>query len=163
VEEEETNRGEKIRLAEINVATILVNLHILLGCCIIFAQRPGQMKKLSILAIVLFFAFSVKAQTEVKIEDIAKHVGDSVTVCTKIYGGIYLDRSNGTPTLLNAGGAYPNAPLTIFMGADARAKFKEAPEVFFKDKEVCIYGKVILYKEKPEIIIYDEKQIVVAK
>lgn len=119
------------------------------------------MKKFQLLFISLIFTLATKAQTEIKIEDLSKHIGDSVTVCTKIYGGIFLERSNGTPTLLNAGGAYPNAPLTILIGPDARAKFKEPPEVFFKDKEVCITGKIILYKEKPEIIIYDEKQIVV--
>lgn len=118
------------------------------------------MKRISLILTGILLALAANAQTEVKLEELDKHVGDSVTVCTKIFGGIYLDRSKGTPTLLNAGGVYPNAPLTVFIGAEARAKFKEAPEVFFKDKEVCITGKVILYKEKPEIIIYDEKQIV---
>ena len=111
----------------------------------------------------MFMVLGASAQQEIKIEDLSKHVGDSITVCTKIYGGIFLERSNGTPTLLNAGAAYPNSPLTLLIRPDARGKFKEAPELFYKDKEVCISGTVILYKEKPEIIIYDEKQIVVTK
>jgi DNA/RNA endonuclease YhcR with UshA esterase domain len=28
-----------------------------------------------------------------------------------------------------------------------------------KGKQVCITGKVILYKEKPEIVLYDEKDL----
>ena len=119
------------------------------------------MKKIWIATIVLTISLASKAQTEIKIEELNKHIGDSVTVCTKIYGGIFLERSKGTPTLLNAGGVYPNAPLTILIGPEARATFKEAPEVFFKDKEVCVTGKVILYREKPEIVVYDEKQIVI--
>ena len=119
------------------------------------------MKKLWLVGLLFMIGLAAKAQQEIKIEDLDKHVGDSVTVCTKIYGGIFLDHSKGTPTLLNAGGVYPNAPLTIIIGAEVREKFKEVPEVFFKDKDVCITGKIILYKEKPEIIIYDEKQIVV--
>lgn len=118
------------------------------------------MKRIGLATIALFVFSFAQAQQEIKIEDLDKHVGDSVTVCTKIYGGIFLERSKGTPTLLNAGGAYPNAPLTILIGPEARSLFKEAPEVFYKDKEVCITGKIILYKEKPEIVVYGEKQIV---
>ncbi len=111
--------------------------------------------------IALLLSTAALAQQEVKIEDLSQHVGDSVTVCTKIYGGIYLERSKGAPTFLNAGGSYPNAPLTIVIWEDARKQFKEQPESFYKDKEVCVTGKIILYKEKPEIVVYEEKQIVV--
>jgi hypothetical protein len=119
------------------------------------------MKQSFLITAALLLSVVVRAQQEVKIEDLSKHVGDSVTVCTKIYGGIFLERSKGTPTFLNAGANYPNSPLTIVIWSDARQKFKEAPEVFYKDKEVCITGKIILYKEKPEIVVYEEKQIVV--
>ena len=117
-------------------------------------------KGLSVIFILLLSAV-VHGQQEIKLEDLNKHVGDSVTVCTKIYGGIFLDRSKDTPTLLNAGDKYPNAPLTVVIGADARQKFKEKPELFYKDKEVCITGKISLYKEKPQIVVYSEQQIVV--
>jgi hypothetical protein len=113
----------------------------------------------SFISLMLFT--SVKGQQLISIDSLHQHIGDSVTVCTKIYGGIFLDRSKDQPTLLNAGGRYPDAPLTILIGLEARKKFAEAPELFFKDKEVCITGKIILYKEKPEIIIYEEKQILV--
>jgi hypothetical protein len=118
-------------------------------------------KQLMVIAAMLFTAIAAQAQKEIKTEELSQHVGDSVTVCTKIYGGIFLERSTGSPTLLNAGGSYPNAPLTVVIWADARQKFKEAPEVFYKDKDVCITGKIILYKDKPEIVVYDEKQMVV--
>ncbi|HEY6062159.1 MAG TPA: hypothetical protein VIV35_01045 [Chitinophagaceae bacterium] len=118
------------------------------------------MKKGLVAIAVLFLLVTAQAQNPVTIDSLTQHIGDSVKVCTKIYGGIYLDRSNGTPTLLNAGGSYPNAPLTIVIGAEARKQFNNPPEVFHKDKEVCISGKIILYKDKPEIVLYNEKQIV---
>jgi hypothetical protein len=117
------------------------------------------MKKFTAAIIAAVLCISAQAQKEIKIEDIANHVGDSVTVCAKVYGGIYLDRSS--LTLLNVGGAYPNAPLTVVIREEARTKFKESPETFYKDKEVCITGKITLFKEKPQIELYEEKQIVV--
>lgn len=117
------------------------------------------MKKLSFFILAILFAAFIQAQETVKLEDVGKHIGDSVKVCTKIYGGIFLDRSKGTPTFLNAGGAYPNAPLTIVIWAEERKLFKQAPEVFYKNKNVCVTGKLILYKDKAEIVVYDEKQI----
>jgi len=119
------------------------------------------MKKNLLVIAVLLISATVKAQQEIKIEELDKHVGDSVTVCTKIYGGIYLDRSKDTPTLLNAGGNYPDARLTILIWGEARQQFKEAPEVFYKDKNICVTGKIILYKDKPEIVVYEKKQMVV--
>jgi micrococcal nuclease len=119
------------------------------------------MKKGAVAIAGLFLVFAAQAQKEIPVDSLSRHIGDSVTVCTKIYGGIFLERSNGTPTFLNAGAAYPNAPLTIVIWADARGKFKDPPEVYYKDKNVCITGKIILYREKPEIVLYDEKQIIV--
>jgi hypothetical protein len=119
------------------------------------------MKKGLAATAILLLSVAVHGQQEIKLEDLGKHIGDSVTVCTKIYGGVFLDRSTDAPTLLNAGDKYPNAPLTVVIWPDARAKFKEKPEVFYKDKEVCITGKISLYKEKPQIVVYGEKQLVV--
>ena len=117
------------------------------------------MKKTATVVVAVLLTVLATAQREVSIDSLNKYAGDSVKVCTKIYGGIYLNRSKGTPTLLNAGGAYPNAPLTIVIWAEARKLFKEAPESFYKDKEVCISGKIIMYRNKPEIVVYDEKQL----
>jgi len=117
------------------------------------------MKKLLTFAAIALTT-AAQAQTKIKIEELSAHIGDSVTVCTTIYGGKFLDRSNNTPTLLNAGAAYPNSPLTLVIWADARAKFKTPPEEMYKGKAVCISGKVILFKEKPEIVIYSEDQLV---
>ena len=125
-----------------------------------YLYQKSIMKKGLAVITVLFLVLAAQAQKEISIDSLNQHIGDSVIVCTKIYGGIYLDRSKGAPTLLNAGGAYPNAPLTILIWGDDREKFKNPPEVYYKDKEVCISGKIILYKEKPEIIVYDEKQMV---
>jgi len=77
----------------------------------------------------------------------------------KVYGGRFFETSNGSPTLLNMGAVYPASPITIMIPGDVRAKMGYAPELQLKDKNVCVLGKVILFKEKPEIIVYNISQI----
>jgi len=95
------------------------------------------------LLIIIFSLVTVStfAQQEIKIDDAKNYVGDSVKICTKIYGGKFLENSKGTPTFLNAGGYYPNAPLTIVMWAEARKEFNNTPEEFYKGKGGCIQEK----------------------
>ena len=116
-----------------------------------------------ILTAISFSLFSSLAfsQTEIKIEDAAKHEGDSVTICTKIFGARYFENSNRSPTLLNAGAKYPDAPLTIVIFGESRTAFKNKPEEFYPDKNICVTGKIVIYKGKPEIIVTEEKQLVV--
>ena len=118
------------------------------------------MKKASFLLIAILFSFVSFAQTEIKLEDVGRHIGDSVKVCAKIYGGIFLDRSKDTPTFLNVGGAYPNNTLTLVIWADLRKEFEQKPEEFYKDKTVCIFGKVTLFRDKPQIVLYNKNQLV---
>ncbi len=118
-----------------------------------------------ILAIFLVIASStsVSAQTKITPDEAAKHIGDSVTVCGKIFGGKYFDRGENKITLLNMGAAYPQSPLTIVIEADSRKNFNNKPEEFYAEKEVCITGIVKEFKGKPQIIITKETEITVQK
>ena len=111
----------------------------------------------------VFCSIKVTAQTEIKVEDVAKHIGDSVKIITTIYGGRYFDQSQGTPTLLNAGAAYPKSPLTLYISAAVRNKFATAPEEMYKGKTVIIFGKIIMFKDKPEIVVYGVAQILLGR
>lgn len=114
----------------------------------------------TLIIIFCITTFSSFAQKEIKIDDAKNHIGDSVKICTKIYGGKYLESTKGTTTFLNAGGYYPNALLTIVIWADARKEFNNSPEEFYKGKEVCIPWKIELYKDKPQIVVTSKSQIV---
>jgi hypothetical protein len=96
-------------------------------------------------------------------EEATKHIGDSIKVCGKIFGGRFFETSNNAPTLLNMGAAYPASPLTIMIPGVVRVKMGYAPEIELRDKNVCVTGKVILFKEKAEIIIYNTAQLEVTK
>ena len=117
------------------------------------------MKKLLFTFLFSISATMAFAQMEIKAEDAAKHIGDTVKVCTKIYGTRYLEQSNRAPTFLNAGASYPNSPLTFVVFGENRPAFKNKPEEFYNNKQVCVTGKIESYKGKPEIILINETQI----
>ena len=117
------------------------------------------MKKLSVIAIALFIAGGAMGQTKISLEEVKQHIGDSVAVCGRVFGGRFLESSNGTPTLINIGGAYPNELLTIVIFGDNRARFKDKPEESWKDKTICIKGKISEFRGKPQIVISDPAQV----
>jgi hypothetical protein len=96
---------------------------------------------------------------QIKPEEAKNHVGDSVTVCGSVDGGKYLENAHGQPTLLDMGGAYPNQALTLLIWGDNRSHFSYEPEDALRGKEVCVTGKIILFKDKPEIILDSEAQV----
>lgn len=118
------------------------------------------MKRITALTIGCFAALAAAAQTKIELKDIAAHVGDSVLVCGSMSGGRFFASSKDSLTLLNIGGTYPNNPLTVLIRPDVRASFSEVPETALKGKNICVAGKVILYHDKPEIILYSKQQLV---
>ncbi len=117
------------------------------------------MKKLFFLLIVIATSTKGFSQT-ISAEEAEKHIGDNVTVCGKIFGGRFFETSTNAPTLLNVGAAYPASPFTIVIPGSVRIKMGFAPEQKWRDKNVCVTGKIVLHKNKPEIEITDESQIV---
>jgi DNA/RNA endonuclease YhcR with UshA esterase domain len=103
---------------------------------------------------------SVKAQTSIKLDEVSKHIGDSVTVCGKVSDMRYFENSNKQPTFLNMGDKYPNQQLTVVIWGETRKLFAGKVDDM-KGKDICITGRIILYKEKPEIVIEKTEQIVV--
>ncbi|MFC4262966.1 hypothetical protein ACFOWM_08765 [Ferruginibacter yonginensis] len=108
--------------------------------------------------LVVFCNYFATAQT-IKADEAAQHIGDSTKVCGKIFGGRFFETSNSSPTLLNMGAAFPNHPLTIMIPLSVRKEMGYAPELQLKDKNVCVTGKIVLFKEKPEIVLYNTKQL----
>ncbi len=116
-------------------------------------------KALLIITICAISKLSI-AQT-ITPDEASKHIGENVKVCGKIFGGRFFETSTNAPTLLNMGAAFPSSPLTIMIPGTVRAKMGNAPEIELKEKNVCVTGKIILFKEKAEIVIDDASQIAV--
>ena len=122
-----------------------------------------KMKKLFVLLSFSFLFASAEAQTLVSIDSLADHIGETVTVCNKVYGTRFFESSKRQPTFLNIGASYPNSPLTVVVFGEDRAKFKRVPEILYDRKNVCVTGKLETYKQMTEIIVTSPDQIVIQK
>lgn len=99
----------------------------------------------------------------ISIDSAKLYANQTVTICEKIYGGIFLDKSKKRITLLNMGGAYPKQKLTVLIPDTCRFLFSQVPETYFKNKNVCITGQILLYNNKYEIVLVKPEDIVVKK
>ena len=65
-----------------------------------------------IISTVIFLVSTITSFGQVKItaDSAAKHFGETVTICSTVYGVKALDKV----TFINVGSAYPNVPLSPF-------------------------------------------------
>ena len=110
------------------------------------------MKVFVIIALCLF-SVSASAQRKVSSAEAYKYVGDTITVCGKVFGGRYLDYANKQPTLINMGGKFPDQEITIYISGENRRKFGYKPEEMLSDKQVCATGRIELYNNKPQLVV----------
>ncbi len=113
------------------------------------------------------FAFTAGAQetapstTKFTTAQAGEHVGETVTVCGLVADSRYLADTARRPTFLNFDNPFPRHTFTAVILGDDRAKFTEAPEVFYKGKKVCVTGLIKISHSRPEVEITDPSQITV--
>lgn len=111
------------------------------------------MKKIFFLGVALVLSLLVFSQQKITAEQVKEHIGDSVTVCGKVFTTRYLESAKNTPTFLNIGAAYPDQLLTVVIWGELRNKFAGKPEELFKDQAVCITRRITLYREQPQLVL----------
>ena len=57
---------------------------------------------------------------------------------------------------------YPKQIFTILVWGTDRPKFGN-PEEMYRDKEVCVTGKITVYRGAPEIVAHEPEQIEIQK
>lgn len=82
----------------------------------------------------------------------AAHIGDVANVCGYVASTRYLPRGR-RPTFLNMGRPYPDQDFTVVILGVDRTKFGEAPERAFRDKDICVTGRIEVYRGKPQIVV----------
>ena len=112
---------------------------------------------------LLLTAAGAFSQSSVPAKDAAKHTGEKITVCDKVFGARFFENGKDQPTLVNMGDAYPNNPFTFVIYGEDRKKFSWKPEEYLINKDVCVTGEVKDYRGKPQIIVTDSTQLVIKK
>lgn len=92
------------------------------------------------------------------IDDLEKYIGKTVKICTKVYGTKQLT-TGSKPTFLNCGADYPKSLLTVVIYESDLGNFRNNPEKYYHKKDICVTGRLVLFKDKPEIIVKNEGQI----
>jgi hypothetical protein len=115
-------------------------------------------KTLLLLLIGIVLLSPVQAQKKLSAAEAKEHFGENATVCGQVVSTRYADSTKGQPTFLNLDKPYPNQIFTVVIWGSNRGKFK-TPEVDYKDKRMCVTGKITAYDGLPEIIADDPKQV----
>jgi S1/P1 Nuclease len=85
----------------------------------------------------------------IDVKDAMNYVGKNVTICARVYS----IRATAAITQVSVGEAYPNNPLTIIVFAKSYPSFTVPVEEMLKDKNICVKGKIELYRGKAQIIV----------
>ena len=84
-------------------------------------------------------------------------IGEQATVCGRVASGRHT-RAPGNPTFLDLDKAYPNQTFTVLIWGKDRAKFRD-PEETYRNKKICVTGRVGSDRGEPEMIISDPSQL----
>ncbi|QOR75081.1 MAG: hypothetical protein IMW88_06760 [Thermoflavifilum sp.] len=118
------------------------------------------MKALITSLLISFFIIQATfAQNSISDKDAIRYVNQQVTVCGPIASTYFDSTSRRRPTFLNFRYPHPDETFTAIIWGDDRKNFPYAPEVYLKNKQVCINGKVILFHDQPEMVITQPEQI----
>jgi hypothetical protein len=90
------------------------------------------------------------------------HIGEQGTVCGKVASTRYAATTRGKPTFLNLDKSYPSQVFTVLIWGENRGKFG-APEEMYRDKQICVTGRITEFRNEPEIVVGDPQNIEVRR
>ena len=104
-----------------------------------------------------------KAQTaHLTAAEARNHVGETATVCGRVASAHFAEKTKGLPTFMNLDMPYPKQIFTIVIWGVDRLKFGN-PERTYRDKNICVSGKITSHREIPEIVVTSPGQIQIQK
>src|ERR1700752_1612167 len=90
------------------------------------------------------------------------HVGETATVCGHVASAHFAEKTKGLPTFMNLDMPYPKQIFTILIWGADRQKFGN-PERTYRNRNVCVSGKITSHREIPEIVVNTPAQIQIQK
>lgn len=93
-----------------------------------------------------------KIRGEIPPQQAQEFVGYEGTVCGKVDDAKYAANSEGEPTMLYMGGAFPKHAFSARIWGKNRAEFDPAPETLV-GKLVCVSGEIRSANQRAEVIL----------
>jgi len=131
----------------------------------IFALPDTMRPYRTALLLILCFALPCIAQAQtahLTAAEAKNHVGETATVCGRVASIHFAEKAKGLPTFMNLDMPYPQQIFTILIWGTDRPKFGN-PERTYRNKNVCVSGKITSHRGIPEIIINTPGQIQIQK
>ncbi|MCD9008242.1 hypothetical protein LDO31_18805 [Luteimonas sp. XNQY3] len=97
-------------------------------------------------------ATTALAQEAIRPDQAVRFVGKSGMVCGKVEKTRYAENSEGQPTFLYMGGAFPRHTFSARISNDQRDRFRPSPEEL-EGRDVCIVGMIQRDASRAEIAV----------
>lgn len=104
--------------------------------------------------------WQVSFSQDIPLDSVQYYDGKNITICAEVKG-TYVTKGEHKVTYLNFGEAYPNTTFTAVIFESALENFKYIPSEHLNHKNLCVTGKVSMYRGKPQIIVSKETQILI--
>jgi hypothetical protein len=98
------------------------------------------------------FAFTALAQDAIAPEQAARHVGKAGMVCGKVEKTRYAQNSEGQPTFLHMGGAFPRHTFSARVPQELRDSFRPSLEEL-EGRDICVLGTIQREASRAEIAV----------
>jgi hypothetical protein len=130
------------------------------------------------------FLCPLLAHKRITASDAENHIGERATVCGKVVNAIYAQSSEGQPTFLNLDWPDPYPVFRVVIWGADRPNFRgsqsiqlsrpdlvlrepdrlklgppQMPEMAYRDKRICVTGRIRSYQGVPEIVARSPRQI----
>lgn len=95
----------------------------------------------------------------VEATEAGEHVGEMLRVCGRVVEATFARQVGGRPTFLNFGGRYPNPEFTVVIWDAVRRQFEAPPEDLYRDRRICVRGRIQLHEGTPQIEVESPGQV----
>ena len=118
-------------------------------------------RNLIIIAALVCIAFA--QEQSIASDKAIDYVGEYVTVCGEVVSAHFANRSRGKPTFLNIDEPYPRQTFTVVIWGNNRNKFGGDPENTLLWKDVCVTGRVEIFRGVAQVTAKSSDQITVSE
>ena len=136
-----------MKIKRITAILLIGLLFVLTGCASSTATSPPKTSPIPTTSAILW-------------SEAINHIGERTTVYGPVVDTRWASGSRGQPTFLNIGKPYPDPNrFTVVIWIQNRAKFPQAPEVYYKGRTIYVYGLIEDYKGSAQIVVTSPSQI----